>query len=1101
MEPPAWLPKEVQTSTSQVAGSDPPVEGKSSPPSTPTVACASVAAKSTLKDGDTVSTDSMHGSDPANRANSHGYAASTPSFSYNVPQNANTTSESSRQSSSNTAMINSPGSSSFPKPSVPGVSTSSGPSFSYNIPQAEIAFSGGQSIHSGMAVASAQSEGPKTVSPSVTSLQPPVPGQLVHPSPFLRGMTTQVMPPPSPVAVPREPSSNAANFSYNGHHQLLQKDQSVPSKAIGHVAQGPNASSASSIPHSVSHHAHSTLGVTSTNSNFASPTFWMPSAPPFQMPTGVPRIPVTSGAPGRSPLSSPANTTIPSTAVASSSSSLRPGSMMPATPVQANSSAQLPIYASYASNPLMVAPPQGVWLQPAPIGGLSRPPLLPYPAFPGSFSMPAHRIPLSAVPPSDAQPPGSSIGVPGVASISSAVSDSMPLVGSGMPHELPPGTDNSKHANVVGVKEESVAIEQLDVWSAHRTETGTVYYYNAATGQSTYQKPVGFKGEPDKVYAQPTPISWEKCAGTDWSLVTTNDGKRYYYNAKTKLSSWQIPADVTELRKRQDSDVLKEQSMSVPSATTLTEKGSVPLSLSAPAINTGGRDAISAGASGVPVSSSALDLIKKKLQDSTAPATSLPHQTSAGAMSSELNGSTPVDVVGKGSHSENGKDKVKDDNADGNLSNSSSDSEDVDSGPTKEERAIQFKEMLKDRGVAPFSKWEKELPKFVFDPRFKAIPSYSARRALFDHFVRTRAEEERKEKRAAQKAAIEGYKQLLDEAKEDIDHNTDYQTFKRKWGHDPRFEVLDRKERETLLNERGGVAEFPSYLLSIVAKRVLPLKRSIEEEARAKRAAAVSSFKSMLRDNKDICSTSRWSKVKDNLRSDPRYKSVKHEDREALFNEYISELKVSEEEAERAVKAKRDEEEKLKERERALRKRKEREEQEVERVRSKARRKEAIESYQALLVETIKDPQVSWTDAKPKLEKDPQGRAGNPYLDQSDLEKLFREHVKLLHDRCAHEFKALLADVITTDAGAKEYEDGKTVLSSWSTAKRLLKDDTRYNKMPRKDRESLWRRHVEELQRRRKSAMDKELSEKHGDVRTVDSRKHLSGSRRTHDRR
>ena len=115
-----------------------------------------------------------------------------------------------------------------------------------------------------------------------------------------------------------------------------------------------------------------------------------------------------------------------------------------------------------------------------------------------------------------------------------------------------------------------------------------------------------------------------------------------------------------------------------------------------------------------------------------------------------------------------------------------------------------------------------------------------------------------------------------------------------------------------------------------------------------------------------------------------------------------------------------------------MRKRKEREEQEVERVRSKARRKEAIESYQALLVETIKDPQVlleqpflvkfsydsicgfkiifhytiistsviqvSWTEAKPKLEKDPQGRAGNPYLDQSDLEKLFREHIKLLHD-------------------------------------------------------------------------------------------------------
>ena len=27
--------------------------------------------------------------------------------------------------------------------------------------------------------------------------------------------------------------------------------------------------------------------------------------------------------------------------------------------------------------------------------------------------------------------------------------------------------------------------------------------------------------------------------------------------------------------------------------------------------------------------------------------------------------------------------------------------------------------MLKERGVAPFSKWEKELPKIVFDSRFK----------------------------------------------------------------------------------------------------------------------------------------------------------------------------------------------------------------------------------------------------------------------------------------------------------------------------------------------------------------------------------------------
>lgn len=48
-------------------------------------------------------------------------------------------------------------------------------------------------------------------------------------------------------------------------------------------------------------------------------------------------------------------------------------------------------------------------------------------------------------------------------------------------------------------------------------------------------------------------------------------------------------------------------------------------------------------------------------------------------------------------------------------------------------------------------------------------------------------------------------------------------------------------------------------------------------------------------------------KVKDSLRDDPRYKSVKHEDREVLFNEYISDLRAAEEEVEREAKAKRDE--------------------------------------------------------------------------------------------------------------------------------------------------------------------------------------------------
>nr|KAJ0195335.1 hypothetical protein LSAT_V11C700363460 [Lactuca sativa] len=89
---------------------------------------------------------------------------------------------------------------------------------------------------------------------------------------------------------------------------------------------------------------------------------------------------------------------------------------------------------------------------------------------------------------------------------------------------------------------DDTGVEQLDAWSAHMTETRILYYFNYVTGQSTYQKPPGFKRE-------------------------------------------QVPTDVTEQRKKQESDVLnlKEQSISVSNstnanATSLTEKGSGPLS-------------------------------------------------------------------------------------------------------------------------------------------------------------------------------------------------------------------------------------------------------------------------------------------------------------------------------------------------------------------------------------------------------------------------------------------------------------------------------------------------------------------------------------------
>ncbi|AQK64992.1 Pre-mRNA-processing protein 40C [Zea mays] len=553
----------------------------------------------------------------------------------------------------------------------------------------------------------------------------------------------------------------------------------------------------------------------------------------------------------------------------------------------------------------------------------------------------------------------------------------------------------------------NTGVQDSDAWSAHKTETGVVYYYNALTGESTYQKPTGYKGELEKVATEPVPVSWDKLAGTNWSIVTTSDGKKYYYDNKQKVSSWQLPPEVCEILKNAESGSLKEGSTSLQDAATIENKGVISIDASTPAIQTGGRDSLPLRQTVAPASPSPLDLIKKKLQD--AGASSAPSALATSSATSELNGSKPADAALKGQLVANNGEKLKDNNGDVNISDSSSDSDDEEHGPSKEDCIRQFKVMLKERGVAPFSKWEKELPKIVFDPRFKAIPSHSTRRAIFDHYVRTRAEEERKEKRAALKAAVEAYKELLEEASEDINQKTDYQEFKRKWGADTRFEALDRKEREILFSE-----------------------------------------------------------------NDPRYKAMKHEERETIFNEYIVELKSAEQEAEQAAKAKVDEQAKLKERERETRKRKEREEQEMERVKMKIRRKEAVSSYQALLVEMIKDPKASWTESKPKLEKDPQGRARNPDLGQGDAEKLFRDHVKDLYERCVRDFRALLSEVITPEVAARTTAEGKTAINSWSEAKGHLRSDLRYNKLPSKDKESIWRRYADDLTRKLRQSDTKE---------------------------
>ena len=66
--------------------------------------------------------------------------------------------------------------------------------------------------------------------------------------------------------------------------------------------------------------------------------------------------------------------------------------------------------------------------------------------------------------------------------------------------------------------------------------------------------------------------------------------------------------------------------------------------------------------------------------------------------------------------------------------------------------------------VSAFSTWDKELPKIVFDARYLLL-NQKERKTAFEQYVRTRAEEERIERKNKLKEKKEAFKALLEEAK------------------------------------------------------------------------------------------------------------------------------------------------------------------------------------------------------------------------------------------------------------------------------------------------------------------------------------------------
>merc|ERR1712202_122365 len=113
--------------------------------------------------------------------------------------------------------------------------------------------------------------------------------------------------------------------------------------------------------------------------------------------------------------------------------------------------------------------------------------------------------------------------------------------------------------------------------------------------------------------------------------------------------------------------------------------------------------------------------------------------------------------------------------------------EDKYNGESLESRIKKFKEMLLERKVSAFSTWEKEVHKIVFDERFSLL-AMKDKRNVFDDFVRTRAEVERKEKKAQLLKNREEFKALIAEV--NYSGRKGFSEFASRHSRDPRFRAI-----------------------------------------------------------------------------------------------------------------------------------------------------------------------------------------------------------------------------------------------------------------------------------------------------------------------
>ncbi|KDQ64486.1 hypothetical protein JAAARDRAFT_117992 [Jaapia argillacea MUCL 33604] len=551
-------------------------------------------------------------------------------------------------------------------------------------------------------------------------------------------------------------------------------------------------------------------------------------------------------------------------------------------------------------------------------------------------------------------------------------------------------------------------------WSEHISPTGQPYYYNTVTKESSYVRPLPtFQLMPQPVAPHPKkkkekPVAKTPIPGTDWLRVKTTEGNIFYTHKVKKESFWTVPDEIKEAvetlelaeeeAKEREAKEKEEQLKHAAEQEALKEIQRIKAEVG----DVGKRKAEEA----IPVDEVVITK-KARVEDVEEDEDDGESEEEDWQREAAAQLAAEAEEEKKRQEEEAKKRKEEAEAEEKRLKQMSAQLKLPDRVDLSiEEAKALFKTLLREKDINPLTPWDTALPIFISDPRYVLLPSVSARREAFDEYCRDRARELRqsqvkKEKEIADPS--EAFERLL---KEEVKSTrTSWGDFRRQWKKDRRFYGWGRDDREREKRFRG-------YL------------KDLGERKRAAAQKAESNFFALLKERGVGTPGSSWKEVKRTVSDDPRYDAVGSSTlREELFNTFMkanttssSALpETSSEEQPEPTLSEGDKEQQRRERkERAVREREERVKSDRDRLEADINRskmglnkEEGEREFRTMLVDAIRDPQMTWDAALPELKIDPRfTRTPLPFNQQLHL---FHTHIAQLRSKHLDALHALFS--------------------------------------------------------------------------------------------